>query len=341
MKKIVLLMLTIAVMALTANAKPRVWGTGGDKGNYYGMSGEILEVCKNTHPKKPDELLTTKGSDENTHLALRKKVRVWWTSYGTLKINAVKNDKLHEKSHKVVSVMHLEPLNVLMPFNWKPKKAKGSWYSDTFDKAAAGWDNVTGTKKAPIKISLELLKGQKIASSGGSVKEAEALVKFAHLTGAKVVAMEESKLVDSGMPIILVGGAPYAPVENILNTGKYTLVSVDSRKLARDASFYEDTSISYKIKNKYVTIPTIGVRAVIMGKVSKKKLKYEDVKDQGMRTLAGCISENMGDIAEDSDNPNWENASEYNDSDEMLNWSAFKPYKAGGDSSEDEEETED
>lgn len=308
--KLTKLLLTATLALTISEARPINWGTGGPTGNYYSMSQEIVEECGTG---REDVLVNTGGSSDNIFGATQKKYKIFWSSADVLFDAARLNPKVNQNNFKILARLHDEQVHVLFPKGWKPV-TESSWTS----KLSGFANKFTGNEPAPVAIDINLLKNQVIGSWGGSIKAAEALSNVFQLN-ATIKSVPEAYHTNPGVPTILVGGAPYKAVEDILATGKYILVSLDSLAIARIAPHYVPSTVAYKIDGKVENIPTVAVPALLLGKSSRKEARNKPMED-----LATCIDGAMDILAEDSTNPNWEVAYEANENGMSLNWSYFK-----------------
>jgi hypothetical protein len=306
-----LLKLTLAslVAATALYAKPINWGTGGPTGNYFSMSQEIIEICGEG---REDILINTGGSSDNIFGATQKKYKIFWSSADVLFDAARLNPKVNQNNFKILARLHNEQVHLLIPKGWKPV-VESSWA----DRLSAIASKFTSDGPTPVKVDINLLKNQVIGSWDGSIKAAEALSNVFQLN-ATVKSIPEAYRTNPGIPTILVGGAPYKVVEEILATGKYVLVSLDSLAIARIAPHYVPANVMYKVNGKVESIPTVAVPALLLGKASRKVARNKPMED-----LATCIDQNLDILAEDSSNPNWETAFEANENGMSLNWSYF------------------
>jgi hypothetical protein len=267
-------------------------GTGGQTGNYFGMMNDINSYCKSEIGKNTLEVISTGGSLDNLTGIMNKKYTIAIVQEDVLNFMEKQIPrKVNGNVIKVISGLHLETAHLLIPFDYKPETGGG------FFSGITGF--FSGNDDKPL--SLEILKGQKVASSGGSIVSLKALSYFLDLK-LQIVEMNMPELLKSkNMPIFLVGGQPYKPVEDILSANLYSLISIDFDKLKAQAPFYLSMQANYKIKGKRRTINTFAVRALLVGKSFRKSSR-----NVVMSKLATCISEKLTDLADDSDtNPNW------------------------------------
>ncbi len=219
---------------------------------------------------------------------------------------------------KIISGLHVETVYLLIPKSFKPKSTtsdkKNKWGS-LFAKIGFGGKE---TANVPPKISFDLLEGQDLAAWGGSVISAKALKYF---TGVNfnIVDVPKEKRGNIVMPMLLVGGQPYKPVEDYLASGKYTLVGIDYEVIRNQAPFYLNVAANYNIGGKASSVSTIGVRALLIGKAFRK-----ESRNKNMIALAQCINDSLVDLADDPDtNPNWNSVFELEADGSQTNWSYF------------------
>ena len=308
--KLTKLLLAATLVLTISEARPINWGTGSPTGNYFSMSKEIIQECGEG---REDVLINTGGSSDNIFGATQKKYAILWTSADVLFDAARLNPKVNQNNFKILARLHNEQVHLLIPKGWQPT-VESSWV----DKLSSFTAKFTDSAPKPIKVDINLLKNQVIGSWGGSIKAAEALSNVFQLN-ATIKPVPEAYHSNPGVPTILVGGAPYKAVEDILATGKYILVSLDSLAISRTAPHYVPATVAYKINGKVENIPTVAVPALLLGKASRKA-----DRNKPMESLATCIDEAIDILAEDSTNPNWEAAYEANENGMQLNWSYFK-----------------
>lgn len=316
MKKLITILTASAVMSTSAMALSKTipFGTGGPNGNYYSMSQDIVneEVCGGI-TKKPIEIESTGGAADNVDGAMKNKYKLFWTSMDVASYVRAKSKKFNDKKFKVVARMHDEQLHVIFPKNWQPKKEEQGMFAklSNFSK-----NMFSDNGKQPVAIDINMLRGQDIGSWGGGIIAAEAVNHFFGL-GANIHAVPSAHRTNPPIPVIVVGGAPYKPVEQILAGGKHILVSLDAKTMKNKAPFYEDASVTYKINGKMTIVPTVAVPAVIMGKASKRKSRNAD-----MIKLATCIEGNKEFLSEEGANPNWGDV--YDKREDEVDWNSFE-----------------
>lgn len=310
------LILIVLLITATVQAEPRILkgGSGVVDGNYYEMMNDIKSYCDESLTDAIIENMISSGSVE-TIIGLGNKV----FTFGMLQEDVLqyfaKRDpkKVNRNRLKIISGLHLESAHLLIPKGYKPKGAEKSGW-------AKAWSVITfASEEAPKGISLQLLKNQTLGSWGGSMVSAKALSFFLELN-MNVVEIPEGKRTDPGIPLLLVGGQPYAPVEAILATGKYNLVPIDFSQLSTRAPFYIKDEINYRIGGKITSIPTFAVRAFLVGKSFRKK-----ARNQPMIELSTCMANSLADLADDDEtNPNWATVYELEEDGEQTNWSYFE-----------------
>ena len=128
--------------------------------------------------------------------------------------------KVNHNSIGVVSNLHVESFHLLIPKNWSPTATK--------KKSMWSWG---GDDEVPVEISLNLLANQTVGSWGGSLESFRALSAFFEWN-ANVVEIKKEQRGNPQIPVLLVGGQPYKAVQDLLDTGKYHLVSINYNELA-------------------------------------------------------------------------------------------------------------
>lgn len=313
MKKIlsILAIIAFSTTMLVAGSKPVKIGTGSKTGNYFSMTQDIFSenYCKDSLGRD-FQILNTGGSVDNLLSLANKKVSMGIVQSDVL-MNMSKTSprKFNMNSIKIIAGLHNETVHLLIPKNYAPKTgSSGMWGK------MSSWVNA----KEPMAVKLESLTNQEISSWGGSIVSAKALSYFFNLNW-KVKTISPDSAAKANTPIILVGGQPYAPVEKLLATGKWRLLSIRHSDVASKAPFYSAEEASYNINGNPTIVPTIGVQALLVGKSFRKKSRNE-----GNVNLATCISESLPDLADDSEtNPNWASVYENNEKGLSINWSQF------------------
>ncbi len=298
------------ISASPVNSKPIKIGTGSEKGNYYGMVNDIKMYCQDAVAPKVLNPNITNGSVENLLGMSSKKFSMGVAQEDVLQYFAkTQPRKVNRNNQKIITGLHMEPAHLLIPVGYQPKEGKKSW-SDRFSSLIGGEE----TKP----ISMDLLKGQTVGSWGGSIVSTKALSYFLGLN-LNVVDIAEDQRKDPQIPLLLVGGHPYKPVSDLLETGKYHLVPIDYSKLESLAQFYMEANVSYMVNGKVTAVPTFGVRALLVGKSFRK-----EARNIQSVSLAKCIDENLADLADDPDtNPNWGSVYELEEAGGQTNWSYF------------------
>lgn len=309
MKKIILIGMML-VSTLTYAAKPIKLGTGGPTGNYFGMTNDINEYCAG-ELDRPLEILNTGGSIENLLGMGNKKFSGGWVQEDVLQYYARQDPtKVNQNRIKIVTGGHQETVHLLIPKGYEPKSS------------GSAWSKLSGLFKSDSEQTLDinLLKNQTIDSWGGSIISAKALSYFMDL-GLNVVEVPEDRRGAKGdNPILLVGGQPYAPVVEYLETGGYNLAPINAALILQRAPFYQANVINYEVGGEIISIPSVGVRALFMAKSFRK-----ESKNANMTALATCIENNLEDLADDSDtNPNWTSVLELEESAGQTNWNYFE-----------------
>ncbi len=210
---------------------------------------------------------------------------------------------------KIITGMHNEIIYLLIPKGFTPVSQSSGIFSQIIEKISP---------TDPVPVSLDILAGQNVATWGGASVSAKALKYF---TGVNfnVVDVPEGKRTNLNMPILLVGGQPYQPVEDYLKSGKYDLVGIEYARIKDRAPFYLELSANYTFGGKTYSVPTIGVRALLLGKAFRK-----ESRNVNMLALTQCISENLADLADDPDtNPNWQTVYDLEGEGSQTNWEYF------------------
>lgn len=290
-----------------AQAKEIKFGTGSANGNYFAVGNDIANYCSDELNGDTLSVLESGGSVDNLLGFQSKKYSVGIIQEDVLNYYAKLNPKQVNKNRiKVVTGLHKEAVHLLIPKGYKPK-TKGSW-TDVFSG-----DEI-------VKIDLQSLKGQTIGSWGGSIVSTEALSYFFDLNLNVVNVPQDKRGANTlNIPILLVGGHPYKPVEEYLDSGKWNLISLDYQRISQVARFYSNENVAYTINGKAVNTPTVGVQALLVGKSFRKKSRNDN-----MSAIATCISENVADLADDPDtNPLWGSIYDEVDNDEQIDWGYF------------------
>lgn len=289
-------MAALASVSMVSIASTINFGTGGPTGNYFSMANDVDAFCKDFPSGKSLNIQNTGGSISNVDGMLSKKFNLIWVQEDVLQFYAKNNTrKVNEKRQRVVMGGQPETLHLIVPKGYKPAGSGG-----IFGKLMSSFES-------DKPVSLETLKGQTLGGWGGSLVSANALSHFANL-GMNIVEIPEGQRAAPTVPVLIVGGQPYSAVQNLLNTGKYTMLPVQSNTLEDRAPFYSKITASYVVNGKLINIPTFSVRALLLTKYSRKSERNED-----MVYLSNCLQESLADLADDADtNPNWETVYELN-----------------------------
>ncbi|MCZ2799160.1 TAXI family TRAP transporter solute-binding subunit [Vibrio alginolyticus] len=308
--KATVLSMMVAIAAVPVSAKTLNMGTGGTDGNYYAMGQDIQSYCADTISTDLNVAETT-GSVSNLLGMMNKEYSLGIVQEDVLNYNAKRNPKkVNQNRIKILTGLHEEAVHLLIPKGYQPKtnESKSLW-----SKFGLGNDD------QPKKFELSMLKGQEISSWGGSMVSAEALGYFFGLNIHVTEAKNKGDVNDVSKPLVLVGGAPYKVVQDYLASGKWTLAALNYDAISQQASFYSKQNVNYQIGGKVRSVPTVGVRALLLGKSFRKKSRNEP-----MTELATCIYQNVADLADDPDtNPNWGSVYDYIDGDGQSNWAYF------------------
>ncbi len=300
----------VAIAAVPVSAKTLNMGTGGTDGNYYAMGQDIQSYCADTISTDLNVAETT-GSVSNLLGMMNKEYSLGIVQEDVLNYNAKRNPKkVNQNRIKILTGLHEEAVHLLIPKGYQPKtnESKSLW-----SKFGLGNDD------QPKKFELSMLKGQEIGSWGGSMVSAEALGYFFGLNIHVTEVKNKGDVNDVSKPLVLVGGAPYKVVQDYLASGKWTLAALNYDAISQQASFYSKQNVNYQIGGKVRSVPTVGVRALLLGKSFRKKSRNEP-----MTELATCIYQNVADLADDPDtNPNWGSVYDYIDGDGQSNWAYF------------------
>lgn len=308
--------LSFVALAITAPAQAgeqRV-GTGGPTGNYFAMGNDIVRYCA---PAVSDSLVieNSSGSLENLNGMINKQFSMVMTQEDVLQYMAKQDpQRVNQNRMKIISGLHAETVHLLLPVGYTPENDSGMFginFGDIMSKLGAG----TG----PVEVSVDLLNGQTFGSWGGGLVSARALNYFLDLQ-ANVIEVPEAERTAPKIPVLIVGGQPYKPVQDLLATGNYHLVSLDYNQISTRAPFYTKVSANYMVGGKVETVNTIGVRALLLG------VSFRDAeRNKVMTDLVTCIRENLGDLADDFDsNPNWGSVYDYEIKEgAQTNWSYF------------------
>jgi len=327
-KYLVIVIGFLMIVTQPVYAKTFKWGTGGTSGNYFGMGNDSVAMCTKdlgTDKKgQPNEIAveSSNGSEQNLIGLTNKKYAVATVQEDVLRFHNKKSPgKINGNRIRILLDAHEETGHLLFPIGWQPKGKKKGMFTKLYSKVK---------KEKPKPISINLLKGQVIGSMGGSMVSAEALSMFLDLRMKVVKTTPDQMLSKADKPILLVGGQPYKLVEDLLATGKYMLVGIDANTLKNRAPFYTTKNANYSQNGKMTTVPTFGVRALIVGKYFRSKAKNKVMKD-----FASCLFDSLGELADDDDtNPNWESVYELNQDNNRIDWRYFNKMK----DTEDEDE---
>ncbi|AIW22496.1 hypothetical protein F0267_28300 [Vibrio coralliilyticus] len=308
--KATVLSMMVAIAAVPVSAKTLNMGTGGTDGNYYAMGQDIQSYCADTISTDLNVAETT-GSVSNLLGMMNKEYSLGIVQEDVLNYNAKRNPKkVNQNRIKILTGLHEEAVHLLIPKGYQPKTNESKSLWSKF---------VLGNDDQPKKFELSMLKGQEISSWGGSMVSAEALGYFFGLNIHVTEAKNKGDVNDVSKPLVLVGGAPYKVVQDYLASGKWTLAALNYDAISQQASFYSKQNVNYQIGGKVRSVPTVGVRALLLGKSFRKKSRNEP-----MTELATCIYQNVADLADDPDtNPNWGSVYDYIDGDGQSNWAYF------------------
>lgn len=294
-----------------SNAQTIKIGTGGKSGNYFSMASDIKNYCEQKLVSGSKlEVETTDGSVDNLMGMTEKEYSAAIVQEDVLQYFAKTQPReVNQNRLKIISGLHTESVHLLVP--------KG-YTGDKNSDITALFESLFSSTDKKQTVSIDMLKGHTVGAWGGSVISAKALSFFMNLN-LNVVEVPPTKRNAPDIPLLLVGGHPYKPVQDLLETGKYMLVPIDYSELKNKAPFYIKSSISYKSNGKIQTVPTFGVRALLVGKAFRR-----DTRNANMVKLARCIQDNLVDLADDPDtNPSWGTVYELDDAGEQTSWSYF------------------
>lgn len=306
------------VLATTAFAAEFKMGTGGENGNYFGMGNDIAAYCPDLGTDHNGRQFTlavenSGGSLDNLVGLTNKKFALGIVQQDALQYMARRDqNRVNQNRLKVLTGMHAETVHLLIPKGYQPEDTgSGGLWGSLKGKLGIGDDS-----DAPIDVNL--LQGQRVGAWGGSLVSAQALSLFLDL-GLDVVELDADARVNPNIPLVLVGGQPYKPVEEYLDTGNWHLVGIDATTIQAKAPFYMPMSANYTVNGRLQDIPTVGVRAVLVGKSFRR-----EAANAPMSYLATCIDESLADLADDpTTNPNWGSVYEFEQAGNQINWQYF------------------
>lgn len=304
--------LVMSVTAVTAQAKTVRVGTGSETGTYFGIGTDIDSFCGTEMSEASLELFPSGGSVANLDGMNTKQFTAGIVQEDVLRLYSkfLMPKKVNEKRIRVITPLHVEPLNLLIPVNYKPEGQKVGFFAKLW-----------GSDDAPVKLDINLLRNQQVAAWGGSMVSAQALSRYLGLDFSvrEIAKGQTAKGRNGEIPILVVEGFPSKVVQQYLDSGKYRLVSIDYDKVKVQADFYVPHKLSYTVKGKVVNVDTIGTRALLVGKASRKASR-----NLPMEELASCIEESLIDLADDADtNSNWSEIFEFVDDENTVDWKYF------------------
>ena len=283
-------------------AEPFNIGTGGEKGNYFSMANDIKEYCKSVVPDM--QVQKSDGSIDNLS-GMTNKVFQAGIIQSDVLMNMAKTTPrdINMQNMKIIAGLHIETIHLLSPKDYKPKG------SGVFNKFLGSDKEVTG---------IQDLQGIEVSSYGGSLVSANALNYFFNLNWT-IHSVTADKIGSVGTPVLLVGGVPYKPVEELLKTGKWKLIPINYDSVKASAPFYIKSDITYTVNSAPISVQTIGVQAMLVGKA------YRNAdKNTIMEKLASCVEKSVPDMADDSKtNPNWVSVYENQKLGNLVNWTFF------------------
>ena len=295
-------MLILVSIAGLLFAEPFNIGTGGEKGNYFSMANDIKEYCKSVVPDM--QVQKSDGSIDNLS-GMTNKVFQAGIIQSDVLMNMAKTTPrdINMQNMKIIAGLHIETIHLLSPKDYKPKG------SGVFNKFLGSDKEVTG---------IQDLQGIEVSSYGGSLVSANALNYFFNLNWT-IHSVTADKIGSVGTPVLLVGGVPYKPVEELLKTGKWKLIPINYDSVKASAPFYIKSDITYTVNSAPISVQTIGVQAMLVGKA------YRNAdKNTIMEKLASCVEKSVPDMADDSKtNPNWVSVYENQKLGNLVNWTFF------------------
>ncbi len=295
------LLIAISSLMLFA-AEPITISSGGEKGNYFGMANDIAKYCKSI---AEINVVPSSGSIDNLNAMTNKSAQIGIVQTDTLMTMAKNQPRdVNQQNMKIIAGLHIETIHLLIPIGYSVGEL-------------SKWNKLTGKELPPV-TSIQQLKGIAVASYGGSLVSAAALNEFFGL-GWDISNVPADKLGSSGLPIVLVGGVPYKPVEEILKTGRYQLMSIPYDTVRSVAPFYIEQGITYTINSRPISVRTLGVQAMLIG----KHYRSPD-RNAVMEKIATCVEKSILDMADDSQtNSNWVSVAENQKIGNLVNWSFF------------------
>lgn len=332
-KPVLLLAIILAIFSSSLFAKEQrpvtvKMGSGGTGGTYYPMMKDVVDFCSyDSEAEWPTvaqnvtlENTESEGGVFNLLGMGNKTLTAGLVPEDVLRFYAKRTpDKVNMRSIKAVMGMHIETGHLLIPKGYRPTQPEGTGANKSaWDKM---WDAVSKKKtkkESPTSISVDLLKNQQIAAWGGSVVSARALSVFLGLK-AQVKSIDFEAAKTSNIPVLAVGGQPYPPVQELLDTGRFTLVAIDYSKLQSSAPFYVQIDANYIVDGNPVSVPTFGVRAVLLAKNFRRASSNKPMID-----LASCMSDVLIDLADDpGTNANWTSVYDMHQKEIMIDWDYF------------------
>lgn len=286
-------------------------GTGGPTGNYFSMANDIVRYCGSTIDAGL-EVVNSAGSVDNISGMSNKKYAIGIVQQDVLQYMAKRDSsRYNDNRMKVITGLHSESVHLLIPVGYTP--STGGFWSNIANKL----DSVLASG-GTAAVDINLLKNQEVGSWGGSVISAKALSLFLGLN-MNIVDVPEDQRASWSKPILLVGGQPYKPVEDYLASGRFYLVGIDASSVRAQAPFYMASTISYPVRGKVTDVPTIAVRAVMLGVAFRSSERNKPMSD-----LAQCVTDSLSDLADDPNtNPNWASVYEFEQGGNQISWQYF------------------
>lgn len=314
-------LILLMVFTLNLYATEMKFGSGSVTGTYYSMVDDIVDYCAADlgidHRGRTNSMTNNeeKGGSVGSLVGMTQKKYIGGVVQEDVLQYYHKTDpsNYNQNRIKIVAGMHKETGHLLIPKNFKPADSGSMWSSM--------WSSMTNKPPEPLNVSS--LKGQEIAAWGGSVVSAKALSYFLDLN-ATIVNIKPEQAESSDIPVLIVAGQPSSTVQKLLATGNFILAPIDYAQLSSRQPFYLKMDANYEIGGEIITVQTFGVRAFLVGKAFRK-----ENRNKPLSVLAGCISDNVVDMADDPEtNPNWASVYEINQLGLMTNWAYF-PIESG------------
>lgn len=291
------------------------FGSGAEGGSYYSMLEDVSDFCGGSlgqDRKGNDNVFVNSpegsGAVGNLLGISNKKYVGGMVQEDVLRYYSRQDStKYNQNNIKIIAGMHTETGHLLIPKSFKP--SGGSRLDNLFSFI---------NTKPPSPLSIESLKGQKIAAWGGSIVSAKALSSFLNLD-AKVIPIKKESAESSSIPILIVAGQPSSIVQSLLSTNKFILAPIDYHNLQSRQPFYLKMDANYEINGEMASVQTFGIRAYLVGKVYRR-----EASNAPLISLSKCIKESLVDLSDDPEtNPNWGSVYDLDQNGTLTNWSYF------------------